>query len=170
MTLPDSGWVEKLGNAPTIALIGLCAETGAVWAGGEGWGLIDSTSPGWLKAGLAGVCIGSGAMLAWKASRYAVQRLRAWHGCRPRKRFEELSKEQQALLAEVYKKGTRHFDMPIEGTKARWFEELERWNYLKGGELSVYVGGSPWPYHVTEKGWHEIERKLRRNTTEEERP
>ena len=167
MTLPDSGWVEKLGNAPTVALIGLCAGAGAVWAGGECWGLIDSTSPGWLKPALAAVCIGSGAMLGWKATKYAVQRLMAWHAGRLGRTFEELSKEQQGLLVAAYGTGTRHFEMPIESTRPRWFEELERWNYIEASDLAVYMSGMPWPYQVTEKGWREIERKLRINEGKE---
>ena len=167
MTLPDSGWVERLGNAPTIALFGLFVGTGAVWAEGESWGLIDSTSPRWLKPALAVACICSGAMLGWKLVKNVWQLVDAWHKVRLRKRFEGLSNIQQRILFNFHKRGTRYFEMPVEVAERRWFEELEQWGYIECESFGM--PGVPGTYQVTEKGWREIERKQRMSAKKPDR-
>ena len=151
--VPDSGWLEKVGKAPTRIVLGVGVSTGAVWAGP-----FDLSDPKWLGPTLALLCIGAWTIIGCQIGSWGIQRLRDWASNRIYRAFGALAPNQKTFLRNVYQTGKREFTIQNETAKQRWFEELRLANYVEDGHASWVDPVTT--YTVTESGWEELERAL----------
>ena len=153
MSLPDSGWLEKIERAPPRVLLSVVVATGCVW-------FLDFSKPEWLDGVLAAGCVGTATLLVANIAAMFWRSVRTWRAERLMRSFDELSEEQANLLRAVFTQRSREFDLRNDVASRRWFEELIIWNYVN--RVPMWTGSTNQRRTVTEKGWQELGRRLNR--------
>lgn len=157
----DSGWLKELRQAGTpffvivlIALLGL-AVARRVWGLSEpfqnSWAWVDALTVIFFFVVLALVC---GWLL--NTSKKTPMSIKKW---RFRRRYCSLNSTQKAFLHGKFLLGSRHFDMPIDQEKIRWFEEMTELGLVTPITLLAWVSGMPSPYEIPVEVWDILEQR-----------
>jgi len=154
---PDSNWLIALSKVDPMVSGALTAAAGSVL-------LMAHYDVGPFKS-LPQVFVGTiavagllfGFLLIFRALTALIQHWKYGIGGGVAKKLSNLSEQQRNFLLQIYRRGSRSFEMPIDSTSQRWFEELKNWRYVESQTVLIYVSGSPFPYKISEAGWEQLE-------------
>ena len=146
-------WLLNLNRLDTPTLVAITA-TAAIGI----WNPFGWNEPGWLQAALGLGVILFGTVLLVRVLGWICQTIRKpTRRIRIAKSYVDLSREQQAFLAEVYQEGRRCVDVHSHTLSERWIEELIEWNYLYLPNKFVYVlGAESETICMTREGWEVV--------------
>lgn len=139
-------WLLNLNRLETPTLVAITATAAiGIW-NPLGWNGLQAV------LGLGVILFGTVLLvrvLGWicQTIRKSIRRIRV------AKPYAELSREQQAFLAEVYQEGRRCVDVHSHTHSERWIEELIEWNYLY---LPYVIRAESETICMTREGWEVV--------------